>query len=499
MAELAVFLFMTNEEVARRERLEKLRELNQDPYPARVTRTHTIKDFLGSFEELEVSKTPVTLVGRIKTKRKHGGLTFLQVEDGFGVTQMALKRDSVGEDIYNQFHETIDMADFIEATGTAFVTRKGQNTLDISSYKIISKALSPLPEKWHGLTNVETRYRQRELDLIANEHVRNIFRTRAAILTAMRKYLDESGFLEVETPILQAIPGGANAKPFVTHHNALDMDMYLRIAPELYLKRLTVGGFERVYEVSRCFRNEGIDHSHNPEFTQIEGYMAYADFEDMMTFMEGMVLEAVLAAGHDPKKVPFQEYELDFSTPWKRMTYKDALMSYAKVDLEELTDRESASKTAMKLGVPVDKTDGLGTIIDSIYKHLVRPKIIQPTYLYDYPAELSPLAKRKADDPRYVEMFQLVYGGGVENIKAFSELNDPIDQEARFKEQDDARSAGDEEAQFSDMEYVNAMKHGMPPQAGFGIGIDRLTATLTDSHNIKEVILFPTLRPERME
>jgi len=490
---------MTNEETARLERLEKLRQAGHDPYPARVKRTHTIKKFLSNFEELEKSGEVVTLVGRIRTKRKHGGLSFIQVEDGTAKVQMALKKDVVGEDEYSFFHETVDMGDFIEAQGSAFTTRSDQKTLDIQNYRVISKALLPQPEKWHGLSDVETRYRRRELDLLANEQVKNIFRTRAAILTSMRRFLDEHDFLEVETPILQAIPGGANAKPFVTHHNALDADMYLRIAPELYLKRLTVGGFERVYEVSRCFRNEGIDHSHNPEFTQIEGYMAYTDFEDMMNFIEEMIIQAIKDTGLDPTKITFQGSELNFSAPWNRLTYKNALMKYAKVDLDQLFDRDTAAKAAMKLGVPVEKTDGLGTIIDTIYKHLVRPKIIQPTFLYDYPAELSPLAKRKPDDPRYVEMFQLVYGAGIENVKAFTELNDPIDQLARFKEQEKARVAGDEEAQFSDMEYVEAMKHGMPPQSGFGIGIDRFTATLTDSQNLKEVILFPTLRPETME
>ncbi len=487
---------MIEEEAVRRGRLERLRQSGHDPYPSRVERTHRVHDFLGAFDGMLSDKTVVTLTGRMRTVRKHGGLTFAQLEDGSGVIQIALRRDRIGEDGYRYFHDTADMGDFIEVRGTAFVTKTGQRTLDVDSYRIIAKSLLPMPEKWHGLTDTEVRYRQRYLDLLANEQVRAIFKTRATIVRTIRSYLDAKDFLEVETPILQAIPGGASAKPFVTHHNALDADMYLRVAPELFLKRCLVGGFERVYEVARCFRNEGIDHSHNPEFTQVEGYVAYMDYEGLMVFLEDMTREVIRACGRDPAAVPFKEFSLNFADPWPRIKFRDAILAHAKLDIEQFQDRDSIARQAAKMGVPVEKTDSHTTIIDNIFKHHVRPNIVQPTYLIDYPVEISPLAKRKADDPRYVEMFQLVYGGGVENIKAFSELNDPLDQEERFRIQQEAREGGDEEAQFGDDDYVTALKHGMPPTAGFGIGIDRLTATLTNSHNLKEVILFPTLKPQ---
>jgi lysyl-tRNA synthetase class 2 len=486
---------MTDEEGVRRARLQAIRDRGTDPYPARVSRTATVAGFLAAFDERLANQQPVTLVGRLRTIRKHGGLTFAQLEDGSGLVQIALKRDRLGE-AYEWFHQVMDMGDFVEVSGEAFVTKKGEKSLDASAWRIITKTLLPMPEKWHGLSDVEIRYRKRYLDLIANEQVRQIFRTRGIILRTIREYLDKAGYLEVETPVLQAVPGGAAAKPFITHHNALDIDMYLRIAPELYLKRCVVGGYERVYEVARCFRNEGIDHMHNPEFTQVEGYAAYMDYAQLMDFLEGMIRDVVRACGLDPAAVPFRGFCLDFASRWPRVKFRDALIEFAGVDIEAHPTREAMAKQAVKLGVPVSTTDSHTTIIDNIYKHHVRPKIIQPTYLIDYPVEISPLAKRKAEDPRYVEMFQLVYGGGVENVKAFTELNDPIDQEARFKEQDAAREAGDEEAQYGDDDYVTALKHGLPPTAGFGIGIDRLTATLTDSHSLKEVILFPTLRPE---
>lgn len=484
-----------NEEQARLERLEALRASGQDPYPARVSRTHFVSSFLAAFDALSAAQQSATLVGRLRTVRKHGGLTFAQIEDGSGVVQIAIRKDHVGEAVYEFFHKTVDMGDFAEVTGVPFITKKGERSLDAASYRVITKTLLPMPEKWSGLQDVETRYRQRYLDLMSNEDVRRIFRVRAAMVTGFRKYLDEHGFLEVETPMLQAIPGGASARPFVTHHNALDADLYLRIAPELYLKRLIVGGYERVYEVARCFRNEGIDRSHNPEFTQIEAYAAYMDYRELMTFVQGMVVSGIEATGLDPKAVPFQGDVLDFATEWPRLTYRDALLQYAKLDIEQCPTRELLAKAAMKLNVPVEKTDSHGTIADNIYKHFVRPNIVQPTFITDFPAELTPLAKRKVEDPRYVEMFQLVYGRGVENVKAFSELNDPLDQAARFKEQEAARAQGDEDAQMGDDDFVTALKHGMPPTAGFGIGLDRFAATLADAHALKEVILFPTLKP----
>lgn len=489
---------MIDEEVVRRGRLQKLMDAGVNPFPSRAERTHTIAELLAQFDALLGEQKTITIVGRFRSIRKHGGLTFAHLEDGSGRMQVAFHRDRIGEDAYAFFHTTMDMGDFAELTGEPFVTKKGEKSLDVHSYKLLSKSLLPLPEKWHGLSDVEVRYRQRYLDLLANDDVRRIFQMRATALRAIRTYLDDHGFLEVETPVLQPIPGGASAKPFITHHNALDADLYLRIAPELYLKRCIVGGYERVYEIARCFRNEGIDHLHNPEFTQVEGYAAYMDYEALMTFLEGMMTEVLKACGLDPKKVLFQDDILDFSTPWPRVKFRDVVLSHANIDIDKYGTREEIAKAAIKSGVPVRPEDSRMTIVDNIYKTHVRPKIIQPTYLVDYPAEISPLAKRKVSDPSVVEMFQLVYGRGVENIKAFSELNDPLDQEMRFKEQDEARAKGDEEAQFGDQDFVTALKHGMPPTAGFGIGIDRLMTLLTNSHGLKEVILFPTLRPESL-
>jgi len=487
---------MTEEEIVRRERLQKIRESGNDPYPARVKRTHTVKTFLALFEEIEKAGEVVTLVGRVLTIRVHGGLTFVHIEDGSEKMQLVLKKDHLGEEQYQVFKDTVDMGDFVEVNGRPFTTQRGEKSLAADTYRVIAKSLLPMPEKWHGLVDQEMRYRQRYLDLVSNEEVRHVFRVRTAVLSALRKFLDEHGYMEVETPILQTIPGGAAARPFTTHHNALNADLYLRIAPELYLKRLLVGGFERVYEVARCFRNEGIDHSHNPEFTQIEGYAAYMDYQEQMNLMEEMMTVAIKAAGREPSEVPFKGQTLNFSTPWPRMTFRDAVLKFAAIDIEDFPDKESLAKVMEDKKLEVDPGASYGTLLDNLYKQTVRPGITQPTYLYDYPAAISPLVKRKDSDPRYIEMFQLLYGGGEENIKAFSELNDPVDQEERFAEQSAARATGDEEAQFSDPDYVVAMKHGMPPNAGFGIGIDRLVAMLTDAPNLKEIILFPTLRPE---
>lgn len=487
---------MTEEEVVRRERLQKIREAGNDPYPARVERTRAVSAFLNLFEEIDKNGEVATLVGRVLTIRVHGGLSFVHIEDGSGKIQLVLKKDHLGEEQYQAFKDTVDMGDFLEVVGRPFTTQKGEPSLAVDHYRVIAKALLPMPEKWHGLTDQEIRYRQRYLDLISNEEVRHIFHVRTAVLSALRKFLDDHGYIEVETPVLQTIPGGAAAKPFTTHHNALDADLYLRIAPELFLKRLLVGGFERVYEVARCFRNEGLDHAHNPEFTQIEGYAAYMDYQELMTLMEEMMLVAIKAAGRDPSAVPFHGHILNFSTPWPRLAFRDAVLKFAKIDIENYPDKESLAKVMEEKNFEVDPNASYGTLLDNLYKQTIRPAIIQPTYLYDYPAAISPLVKRKEGDPRYIEMFQMLYGGGEENIKAFSELNDPIDQEERFNEQAAARASGDEEAQFSDPDYVTAMKHGMPPNAGFGLGIDRLIAMLTDAPNLKEVILFPTLRPE---
>ncbi|NQV11883.1 lysine--tRNA ligase [Candidatus Uhrbacteria bacterium] len=490
---------MIAEEKERRARLAHLQEAGINPYPARIERTHTLAEFLSQFSVLDEEKTSVDVVGRVRAIRKHGALSFIKLEDESGQAQAMVKQDSLGEEGYNFMSETLDVGDFVHINGVTIVTRTGESSVDAKSVQIISKALLPLPEKWHGLSDVETRFRHRELDLISNESVRAVFRARAAIVTAIRKFLDGRGFLEVDTPILQHVAAGANAKPFATHHNALDQEMYMRIAPELYLKRLVIGGFERVYEIARCFRNEGIDHAHNPEFSQVEAYVAYMDYEELMRMMEEMIRELILAIGKDASKIMYDGNELDFKSPFKRITYRDLIHGVIGLDVDLIDDEETARSAAKEHGVEIGDADSMATIIDSIFKKLVRPGVMQPTFVMDYPAAMTPLAKRKEGQPNRVEMFQLIVGGGFEVMKAFSELNDPVDQQERMEEQEKAHIAGDEEAQRQDNDFVYAMKHGMPPTAGVGMGIERITQVLTDSHNIKEVILFPTLRFKELD
>lgn len=485
---------MTDEAVVRKERLKKLYEEGIEPYPAESKRTHTTAEVLAQFDELQKKRKPVTLAGRVRGIRGHGGSTFVHLEDGSGKLQAYFKQDALGEKTYKRFTELTDVGDFLEATGTLFTTKRGEKTLEVSKYRLLTKTLSPLPEKWHGLTDVEIRYRQRYLDLLANADVRHIFETRSAIVSAIRNFLQGERFLEVETPILQPIPGGASAKPFVTHHNALNADLYLRIAPELYLKRLLVGGFERVFEIARCFRNEGIDHAHNPEFTQVEFYQAYATAADLMEQSERLLLFVMtsIGLGH---KFEYDGNAITVKPKFVRMRFRDAIKKYAELDIENYPDQKSLLRAAQERGADVAETSSRGKILDELFKTHVRPKLIQPTFITNHPIELSPLAKKDADDPRYADRFQLVVGG-MEIINAFSELNDPADQRARFEEQEAARAKGDEESQRIDEDFIEALEHGMPPAAGFGMGIDRLVMLLTNSHSIKETILFPTLKPK---
>ncbi len=480
----------------RLKKLRAIREKGREPYPARTNRTHTIHEAKLKFNDLE-GKGLLTIVGRIRTIRLHGGSTFMHIEDGTDRIQIYLKKDTVGETAYAASMDQLDIGDFLEATGKLFRTKKGEQTLLVEQYRLIAKALAPLPEKWHGLSDVEIRYRQRYLDLIANPEVRAIFRKRGMVIKAIREFLDGESFLEVETPILQPIPGGALARPFKTHHEALNIPLFLRVAPELYLKRLLVGGYERVYEIGRCFRNEGIDHSHNPEFTQIEFYAAYMDYEKLMSLTERL-LEDVVHKSTGSLKVEYEGISIDFSAPYKRMTFHDAFKEFAKIDIDHHSTTESLASEARKRGLTIEKKFGYAKILDEIYKELIRPFIIQPTFIVDYPIELSPLAKRKMDDPKLAARFQLLVGK-TELVNAFSELNDPIDQRERFLEQEKLHKAGDEETERMDEDFLEALSYGMPPAAGFGMGIDRLTALLTNSHNIKEVILFPTLKPKHQE
>ncbi|OGL71130.1 lysine--tRNA ligase [Candidatus Uhrbacteria bacterium RIFCSPHIGHO2_02_FULL_53_13] len=487
---------MINEETERRARLQRLLNAGKNPFPSRVLRTHTLQEVVTEYASLEASKTIVSVVGRVRAVRQHGKLLFIKLEDGFGEGQLLVRTDAIGSVAYEEFMATVDVGDFVEGSGPVMRTKTGQESLAVTQVRIIAKALRPLPEKWHGLSDVEMRFRQRELDLITNPAVRHTFVQRAHIISAIRRFFDDHGFLEVDTPILQHVAAGASARPFVTHHNALDEDLYLRIAPELFLKRCVIGGFERVYEIARCFRNEGIDHTHNPEFSQVEAYAAYMDYETLMGFMEELICALIDAIGLDRSAVPFSGHTLDFSNAIPRKTYRDLIVEKSGIDVDTLEDVESARTAARTVGVDVQMEWSLGTVIDEIWKKAVRPSIVQPIFVTDYPASITPLAKRKEDNQNRIEMFQLVVGGGLEIMKAFGELNDPVDQEMRMNENEEAHQRGDDDAQRRDDAFIRAMQHGMPPMSGVGMGIERITQVLTDSHNIKEVILFPTLRSE---
>jgi len=476
-------------------KLNRLGEQGIDAYPADSARTATCADALTHFEEWAEAGRSLTLAGRLKTIRRHGGSLFANLEDGSEALQIFLSRDEVGEEQFDIFAECIDPGDFIEVTGTLFLTKRGERTLAGKSFRVLTKALLPLPEKWHGLSDVEIRYRQRYLDLVANPEIRSIFSTRSLIIKTIRRFFEDSGFMEVETPTLQLIPGGALARPFTTHHHALDTDMYLRVAPELFLKRLIVGGYERVFEFARCFRNEGIDHTHNPEFTMLEAYMAYANYQDIMRLIEELFVVMGKEVFKDGK-VAFEDTTISLAGPFPRVSFREAILEAAGLDLDLFPTAKELAPEAEKRGIAVDSTMGKGKIADELYKKFVRATIIQPTFVIDYPVELSPLAKRKTDNPAYVERFQLVMARA-EVVNAFSELNDPQDQLARFEDQQKNKEQGDDEAHPIDMDYVTALEHGMPPTGGLGIGIDRLVSLLTNSHSLKEVILFPTLRPKQ--
>lgn len=482
---------LLKEDVVRLEHLKTIREAGIEAYPAGSKRTHTLAEAKNTADE-----TKVTITGRMVTRRDMGKLTFSHFQDASGKLQVVFTVDDLGKDAYKFFNKNFDLGDFFEITGHRFTTQKGEPSVKAEKYTLLSKALLPLPEKFHGLTDVEVRYRKRYLDLISNEESMRIAKIRSLLVRELRNYFDGKGFFEVETPILQSLYGGANAKPFTTHHNALDIPLYLRVAPELYLKRLIVGGFEKVYEIAKCFRNEGIDNNHNPEFTQIEFYQAYADYNDLMDIIEEVLPRLIKAAGLSLKFKTNGE-EVDFTGPYPRVTMRELIKQYAKIDIEEYPDQKSMFEVAKNLKVEgIEKSSGRGKLIDDIYKQYARPKIINPVFMIDHPVELSPLAKRRTDNPEYVERLQLVCVGGNELCNGFSELNDPLDQEARFKEQVENGRAGDEESMPYDEDYVDALKQGMPPTAGLGMGIDRLVKLLVDAENLKEVILFPTLRPE---
>ncbi len=480
------------EDVVRLERLEHLRSLGINPYPSNTADRISTKE-AGAKPE----KTMVKVAGRLISKREMGKISFSHLKDESGKIQLAFSEKELGKEDYKLFIKYFDLGDFLHVDGEIFVTHKGELSILVKKYTLLTKTLLPLPEKFHGLTDVEIRYRQRYLDLIANEDSMKIAKTRSLVVREIRKYFDNHGFFEVETPVLQALYGGASAKPFTTHHNALDIPLFLRIAPELYLKRLIVGGMEKVYEVAKCFRNEGIDNNHNPEFTQVEFYWAYANYNDLMNLIEDLLPKVIQSAGL-PLKFNVNEKEVDFTPPYPRQTMREIIKEYAKIDIEEFPDQKSLYAKIKKLNIDgIDAETGYGKMVDEIYKTFARPKIINPVFMIDHPVELSPLAKRKTDNPKYVERMQLICVGGNELCNGFSELNDPLDQESRFKEQERLHAAGDEESMPYDEDYVTALKHGMPPTAGLGMGIDRLVKLLVDAPNLKEVILFPILKPEK--
>ncbi len=474
-------------------KLQRWRARGLDPFTVtKFERTHFAAELVTNFDALQGQT--VRVAGRLTAFREHGKLTFADLLDGSGRIQLMVRKDKVGDEAYGLFGE-LDTGDFIGAEGALIKTRTGEVTVEVHQFQILAKALRPLPEKWHGLRDIEARYRQRYLDLIANPEVREVFINRSRIIQAIRRFLDERGFIEVETPILQPVYGGALARPFITHHNALDMDLYLRLAPELYLKRLIIGGLERVYEIGRNFRNEGVDARHNPEFTMLEAYQAYADYHDIMRLTEEMVAfvaETVLGT----TIITYQGHTVDLTPPWRRLSLMDAIKEATGVDfLEFRNDDERAREIGRQLGLSVEPTDHWGRVLDEALKKKLAPQLIQPTFLIDYPVEISPLAKRKPDDPTMTERFQ-AFIGGLELANAFSELNDPLDQRERFEMQQRLRERGDREAHPLDWDFITALEHGMPPTGGLGIGIDRLTMLLTNTTSIREVILFPLLRPE---
>jgi len=490
---------LLDQEKRRREKLNRLREIGVDPYPPRVARSHTIAEAIAAYQNGVLQQDEkLTLAGRMIARRVMGKLSFGHIEDSSGQVQIMVRRDLLGAEKYNQFFKKLlDLGDIISVTGTVTVTKTGEITLLAEDVTLLSKALKPMPDKWHGLKDPEVRQRQRYLDLLANADVRERFRIRARMLRALRDYLDGEGFLEVETPILQAVYGGAAAEPFMTHHNYLHQDLYLRISFELYLKRLLVGGYDKVYEIGRDFRNEGISHKHNPEFTQLEFYEAYTDYQGVMARTEAMIAYVVerLTGG---LTVAWQGHEIDFTPPWPRIPLRQAVLETSGIDYELFSDADSLRAAMREKGIDAPADTSRGKLIDKLLSLFVEPDLIQPTFLIDYPIDVSPLAKRKPGTKDMVERFE-GFVGGMELCNAFTELNDPLDQLERFVDQGRALDAGDKEATPVDVDYINALSYAMPPAGGFGMGIDRLAMILTDQENIREVLLFPHLRPEKRD
>jgi lysyl-tRNA synthetase class 2 len=487
----------TNELIKQRiKKIDELKEMGIKPYGEPFHAADHASELLGRYadttkEDLEAEVVHCSLAGRIVAFRDFGKAAFAHVQDSSGKIQIYLKRDVLGE--RHKLLKKLDIGDIIGIRGRLFRTKTNELTVEVEQFELLTKSVRPLPEKWHGLKDVETRYRQRYVDLIVNPEVRENFAKRSVIIKGVRDFLESKGFIEVETPMMHQIPGGATARPFKTHHNALDIDLYLRIAPELYLKRLLVGGYERVYELNKNFRNEGISTKHNPEFSMLEFYIAYRDYHFLMSLTEELITAvAMKAAG--TLKIPYGDDVIDLTPPWKRVPMLDALIE-SGVPQEALNDGEKAKQWARGNRIDIPDGSSLGKVLDEIFKEKVEPGLVQPTFIIDHPVELSPLAKRNADNPALVERFELFICSR-ELANAFSELNDPFDQKGRFLEQVKAKQAGDEEAHWMDEDFIRALEYGMPPAAGEGIGIDRLVMLLTNSQSIRDVILFPQLKPE---
>jgi len=486
---------MTETDERRAQRLANMQALSDrgiDPYPPRACYTHTAAQAVAAFVPGAEQQVQVTVAGRITSIRIMGKSTFAHLRDGSGPVQIYLQRDVLGEESYDTFRHFVDLGDFCQCTGELFCTRTGEVTVRVTTWTFLSKTLRPLPEKWHGLRDTETRYRQRYLDLLSNEEVRDVFIKRTRIISAVRRFMDERGCLEVETPTLQPIYGGANAHPFTTYHNELKRTLYLRIADELYLKRLIIGGLDRVYEIAHNFRNEGIDTKHNPEFTSCEVYEAYADYTDMMVLIEQLYSQVATEVLGSPV-ITYQGQTIDLTPPWRRVTMRDAILEASGIDIEVARDLPALLAAAQARGAGVASAPTWGKAVEKVFDEFVEPRLIQPTIIMDYPIDISPLAKQKPGAPHLVERFEF-FIGGLECGNAFTELNDPLDQRARFEQQARAAAQGEEETQPLDEDFLLAIEHGMPPTGGLGFGVDRMVMLLTDQMSIREVILFPQLR-----
>ncbi|MBI5798834.1 MAG: lysine--tRNA ligase [Candidatus Yonathbacteria bacterium] len=488
---------MASIEEIRAERLKKLEILKgngMNLFPIATKRSMPVATAISTFAKLSREKKRISLAGRVMAIRGQGALVFFDLRDDEANVQGFLKRGEMDEKLFTLFQDTIDIGDFIECTGTLFMTKRKERTIEVKDWKMLAKSLRPLPDKWSGLQDVEERFRKRYLDLIMSEEVRARFKLRSKIITEIRAFLNAADYLEVETPLLQSLAGGALAEPFKTHHNALDIDLNLRIAPELYLKKLLVGGFPRVYELGRNFRNEGIDMTHNPEFTMLEFYAAYETAASQMAFVEKLIKTLVKNVNKSPR-VKSGEDVVDFSKKFSVASFLDLFRRYASIENPESMSRDEWKLSAERFGVRVEAHDSIEKIMDNVYKKTCRPKIIQPTFIIDYPAGFSPFAKKQEKDPSLIDRFQLVVGG-IEMVNAFSELNDPLEQKARYEEQDVKKKGGEGDVSPSDEDYLEAIEYGLPPAGGVGIGIDRVVMMLSDTRNIREVVLFPTMRPE---